>query len=165
MTAPPKLPSSPAPGEDSREAAGRGRAARIHASFARQAFMATLGASLVEVEPGRVVIEMARQEALTQQHGFVHAGAIASVVDSACGYAALSVMDEGTGVLSVEFKVNLIRPAAGERFRATGTVEQAGRTLVICRGEAEAWDGGAWKRIALMQATMMCLRDRTGLVD
>ena len=89
MTAPPTLPSSPAPGGDRREAAGRGLAARIHASFAGQAFMATLGASLVEVEPGRVVIEMARQEALTQQHGFVHAGAIASVVDSACGYAAL----------------------------------------------------------------------------
>jgi uncharacterized protein (TIGR00369 family) len=136
--------------------------ARVRASFARQAFMATLGARLVVVQPGQVVIELQFRPDLTQQHGFLHAGVIASVVDSACGYAALSLMPAGTGVLSVEFKINLMKPAAGSSFRALGKVVRAGRTLTVCTGELEA-DGGAI--VAVMQATMMTVRDQEGLAD
>src|SRR3954462_12484871 len=96
--------------------------ARVQASFDRQAFMQTVGARLVSVEPGRVIIEWPFSSSLTQQHGFLHAGVVAAVADSACGYAALSLMPPGVAVLSVEFKVNLMKPAAGERFRAVGNV-------------------------------------------
>jgi len=140
--------------------------ARIRASFDRQAFMATLGAELTSVRAGEVVIELPFRADLTQQHGFLHAGAVASVVDSACGYAALSVMEAGTAVLSVEFKINLMAPAAGTRFRATGRVLRAGRTLTVCAGEAHAVrEGKSDALIAIMQATMMGVRDRAGLTD
>jgi uncharacterized protein (TIGR00369 family) len=115
--------------------------------------MATLGAELVSVSPGEVVIELDHREDLTQQNGFLHAGATTAVVDSACGYAALTMMPEGSDVLSVEFKVNLLAPAAGKRFRATGKVVKAGRTLTVCQGEMVALDTG--KTVALMTATMI----------
>ena len=95
---------------------------RVRASFERQAAMATLGATLTRVSPGEVVLELAFRPELTQQHGFLHAGIVTSVMDSACGYAALSLMDAGAAVLTVEFKVNLLAPAQGARFRATGRV-------------------------------------------
>jgi uncharacterized protein (TIGR00369 family) len=129
--------------------------ARVRASFAKQAFMATLGARLASVEPGRVAIELPFRADLTQQHGFLHAGVVASIADSACGYAALSLMPPGAGVLSVEFKVNLMKPATGSRFVAVGTVVRTGRTLTVCSAEVEAHHDGASTVIALMQATMM----------
>jgi uncharacterized protein (TIGR00369 family) len=142
-------------------------AARVRASFARQTFMTTLGAELATVEPGLVVIELAFRNDLVQQHGFLHAGVVTSVVDSACGYAALSLMSAGAGVVSVEFKVNLMAPAVGERFRATGRVVRAGRTLTVCAGEMHALKDGALapSPIAIMQATMMALHERPGLTD
>lgn len=141
--------------------------ARIRGSFARQRFMRTLGAELSAVRPGEVVIALPFSDALTQQHGFLHAGAVSSVVDSACGYAALSLMPPGTGVLSVEFKVNMLAPAAGRRFEAVGRVRKAGRTITVCEGELRAFDGdeAAGTLVALMQGTMMTVRDRPGFTD
>jgi uncharacterized protein (TIGR00369 family) len=133
--------------------------ARVRASFGKQAFMVTLGARLTAVAPGEVTIELPFRADLTQQHGFLHAGVVTSVIDSACGYAALSVMPPGTAVLSVEFKVNLLKPAAGPLFRATGKVIRAGRTLTVCTGELEAL-GEPPALVAVMQATMMTLSDR-----
>lgn len=140
--------------------------ARVRASFARQTFMATLGAELQSVRPGEVVIALPFRAALAQQHGVLHAGAVTAVVDSACGYAALSLMDPGSGVMSVEFKVNLLAPAAGERFLAVGRVVRPGRTLTVCAGElrVERADG-AGDVTAIMQATMMAVRGRAGLTD
>lgn len=102
---------------------------RCRSSFAKQDFMTTLGARLVSVESGQAVIELPFRQDLTQQHGFLHAGALTSIADSACGYAALSMMSSDAAVLSVEFKINLMKPAAGETFRAVGKVVRAGRTL------------------------------------
>lgn len=141
---------------------------RIRRSFARQRFMATLGASLRAVRPGEVVIALPFLQALTQQHGFLHAGAVSSVVDSACGYAALSLMPPGAAVLSVEFKVNMLAPAAGSRFEAIGRVRKSGRTITVCEGELRAFaedDSGEGTLVALMQGTMMTVRDRPGLAD
>src|SRR4030095_9385940 len=125
-------------GELMDQAANPDFAARVQSSFDRQAFMRTVGARLVSVEPGQVVIEWPFGSHLTQQHGFLHAGVVAAVADSACGYAALSLMPRGVAVLSVEFKVNLMKPAAGELFRAVGKVIRAGRTLSVCSAEVEA---------------------------
>ncbi|HEX6850055.1 MAG TPA: PaaI family thioesterase [Candidatus Polarisedimenticolaceae bacterium] len=138
--------------------------ARVRSSFDRQAFMRTVAARLVSVEPGVVVIEWPFHSDLTQQHGFLHAGVVTAVADSACGYAAFSLMDEGAAVLSVEFKVNLMKPAAGERFRAEGRVVRAGRTLTVCAAEVRAYQGGEETTIAVMQGTMMAVRDKPGLV-
>jgi uncharacterized protein (TIGR00369 family) len=107
---------------------------KIKDSFNEQAFMKTLGAEIVHIEAGKVVIGCSKNAGLTQQHGFFHAGVLTSIVDSACGYAALSVMPEDADVLSVEFKVNLLRPATAARIIATGTVLKNGRTLVVCEG-------------------------------
>lgn len=139
--------------------------ARIRSSFARQAFMTTLGAELVAIEPGQVVIELPFRRDLTQQHGFLHAGVLAAVADSACGYAALSLMPAGAAVLSVEFKINLMQPAAGPRFRALGKVLRAGRTLTICTGEVQACKDDRQVVIAVMQATLMTIQDRSGMAD
>ena len=135
--------------------------ARVRASFARQAMMATLGAELVSVERGRVELALPHDERFTQQHGFVHAGAVAAVLDSACGYAAFSVMPPEAAVLTASYTINLLAPAVGERFRMTGTVVRAGRTLVVCRGDAFA--GDAATPFAVMQATLTALYDRPGL--
>ncbi|HVZ77883.1 MAG TPA: PaaI family thioesterase [Gemmatimonadaceae bacterium] len=144
--------------------------ARVRASFARQAFMQTLGAGLERVAPGEVVIALPFRDALAQQHGFLHAGVVTSVVDSACGYAALALMPAGAAVLSVEFKVNLMAPAAGTHFRAIGRVRKAGRTITVCEGELRAFTGepgsdDAGTVVAIMQGTMMAVRDRPGLTD
>jgi uncharacterized protein (TIGR00369 family) len=137
----------------------------VRASFARQQFMATLGARLERIVPGEVVIALPFRPELTQQHGFLHAGTVTAVVDSACGYAALSLMEPGAAVLSVEFKVNLLEPAAGARFLAIGRVLRSGRTLSVCSGEMRAVRPEGDVVIAVMQATMMAVRDRAGLAD
>ena len=135
--------------------------ARVRDSFARQAMMATLGAELVSVEPGRVELAIPHDERFTQQHGFMHAGAVAAVLDSACGYAAFSVMPPEAAVLTVSYSINLLAPAAGERFVMTGTVVRAGRTLVVCRGEAVADEAAV--PFAAMQATLTAVYDRPGI--
>jgi uncharacterized protein (TIGR00369 family) len=137
---------------------------RVRASFERQSFMATIGARLARVAPGEVDIELARRADLVQQHGFLHAGVLASAADSACGYAALSLMPAGAAVLSVEFKINLLAPAAGDRILARGRVIRAGRTVTVCWGEVIALDGDGDKTVATMVGTMMTVRDR-GLTD
>lgn len=107
---------------------------RIQNNFEKQAFMKTLSAEIVQIEEGKVVIACKKNDGLTQQHGFFHAGVLTSICDSACGYAALSVMPEDADVLSVEFKINLLRPATADKIIATGTVLKNGRTLVVCEG-------------------------------
>lgn len=140
-------------------------AARVRASFARQAMMATLGANLAAVEPGQVDITMPFHAGLTQQHGFLHAGVVTALVDSACGFAALSLMPPGTGVLSVEYKVNLLAPAQGARFLARGRVIRAGRTILVCAGDVFTERDGTSVTVATMLATMMVIRDRPGITD
>jgi len=144
-------------------------AARVQASFARQQFMATLGASLDAVRDGEVEIVLPFSAALTQQHGFIHAGAVTTIVDTACGFAALTRMPDDAAVLTTEFKVNLMSPAKGERLRAKGRVVRAGKTLMVCLGEVFAEDGGKdnmkSKQVALMTATMMVVGTGTGLRD
>jgi uncharacterized protein (TIGR00369 family) len=139
--------------------------ARVRASFARQRFMTLLGAELEHVAAGETRIRLPFHADLTQQHGFLHAGAVTTVVDSACGYAALTLMEPGAAVLSVEFKVNLMAPAEGSALVATGRVVRAGRTLTVCSGEVHAMQGDAEVPVAIMQATIMAVRERAGLAD
>ena len=139
--------------------------ARVQASFARRAMMTTLGATLERVAPGEVDIRLPFRADLTQQHGFLHAGAMTTVVDSACGYAALTLMPPGAAVLTVEFKVNLMAPGKGESIVARGRVLRAGRTLTICAGDVFAIEGGEEKLVVTMLATVMTVRDRPGLSD
>jgi uncharacterized protein (TIGR00369 family) len=127
--------------------------------------MATLGARLASVTPGEVVIELPWREDLGQQHGVLHAGAVAAVADSACGYAALSLMPAGAAVMSVEFKVNLLAPGRGERFVAHGRVRRAGRTLTVCEGSVRAIDRDDEREVAIMTATMIRLDGRPDLAD
>jgi uncharacterized protein (TIGR00369 family) len=141
---------------------------RVRASFARQAAMHTLGVTLERVAPGEVALALPFRADLTQQHGFLHAGIVTAVVDSACGYAALTLMEPGAAVLSVEFKVQLLAPAGGTRFRATGRVVRAGRTLTVVAGELLAFEPDASDDgtvVALLNGTMMAVRDRPGLAD
>src|SRR5579859_2411919 len=136
-------------------------AARIQASFERQAMMGTLGVRIAAVRRGRVELAVDHDDRFTQQHGFLHGGAVAAVLDSACGYAAFTVMPPDAAVLTASYTINLLAPAAGQRFVMTGEVIRAGRTLVVCRGEATA--DGAAKPFAVMQATMTALYDRPGI--
>lgn len=129
--------------------------ARVRASFARQAFMKTLGATLRDVSPGEVVIELMPRADLAQQHGYVHAGVVTSIADSACGYAANTLMAAGSEVLSVEFKVNLLAPANGSSLVARGRVLRAGRTLTVCQGDVFAWGPGGERHVTAMLATMI----------
>jgi len=131
--------------------------ARVRASFARQRFMATLGARLARLEPGLCEIELAYRDELTQQHGYLHAGALSSIADSAGGYAAYSLMPADSSVLAVEFKVNLLEPGRGQRFVGRGRVVRAGRRLSVCELEVEAWDGGRMQRCLIGTQTVMCL--------
>lgn len=133
---------------------------RIAASFQAQGLMATLGAELALVSEGEVHISLPFSERLSQQHGYMHAGAITSILDSACGYAALTKAPAGCEVVTAEFKINLLRPALGERFLAIGRVQNAGRSLTVCTGEVQAFSGpeAAPKVVAIMQATIATLR-------
>ena len=128
---------------------------RIRASFAKQKAMQTIGATIGDVHPGEVNIELPYSEHITQQDGFLHAGIITTIVDSACGYAAYTLMPADSRVLSVEFKINFMSPAIGETFAAIGKVIKSGRTLTICQGEVLAFKDGKSKLVALMQATMI----------
>jgi len=139
--------------------------ARVRASFAKQGLMRTLGASLVRVSPGAVEVAMAPSPSVTQQHGFVHAGAVTAIADSAAGYAALSLMPAGVGVLTTEFKVNLVAPAVGDRILARARVIKPGRTLTLVQSEVFAEADGREKMVALMTATMMTMEGRPGLTD
>lgn len=134
---------------------------RVQESFARQAFMKTLGAKIEPRNQGEVEIRFPFHPSLTQQNGFVHAGAITSILDSACGYAALSVAPEGYDVLSVEFKVNFLAPAVGEEFCARSHVKRAGKTLIVSAADAFAKNNGQEKLVATMLATIMALKPTT----
>jgi uncharacterized protein (TIGR00369 family) len=142
-----------------------GFAERVRRSFAAQPMMATIGALLERVEPGAVDIALPVAPHIRQQHGFVHAGAVSTVADTACGFAALTLMPAGAGVLTTEFKINLMAPAAGERLLARGRVIRSGRTLIVTQAEVFAEAGGASRLIALMTATMMTIEGRDGIVD
>lgn len=136
---------------------------RIEESFRRQALLATLGARLARVAEGEADIELPWSPAIQQQHGFAHAGAIATIADSACGYACLTKMPEGSAVLSVEFKINLLAPAVGDVFVARGRVVRVGRTIGVATAEVAARAAGkADVVIAIMQATMMRVEPRGG---
>lgn len=132
-------------------------AERVWASFQQQTVMAAIGASVRSVAPGAVEIELPFRADLCQQDGFLHAGIVTTIVDSACGYAAYTLMPTGAWVLSVEFKINFLAPAVGERFIARGTVARAGRNLTVCTGEVVALSQDSERVIALMQATMMAV--------
>ena len=122
-----------------------------------------MNASLVAVRPGEVELEFPYHTSLTQQHGFIHGGIVSTLLDSACGYAAFSLMAEKTAVLSIEFKVNLLSPAKGEHFRAIGKVKKRGRTITVTEGELFAYADGKQKLVATMVGTMMAIYDRAGM--
>jgi uncharacterized protein (TIGR00369 family) len=137
---------------------------RVRESFARQQAMATIGAELTSVTPGVVEIELAHDERLTQQHGFLHAGVISTALDSACGYAAYSLMPADAAVLTIEFKVNLLAPGKGERFLFRGSVTKPGRTIIVADGQAYALGAdGETRLIATMTGTMMTVLGREGI--
>ncbi|WP_306226793.1 PaaI family thioesterase [Bosea beijingensis] len=138
---------------------------RIRSSFAKQGLMATLGASLGTVAPGRIEIVLRPSPAVSQQHGFVHAGAVSAIADSAAGYAALSLMPPGRGVLTTEFKINLVAPAMGERIVARGEVVKSGRTLTLAQAKVFAEPGGQEKLVALLTATLMAIEGQVGVSD
>jgi len=138
-------------------------AQRVEDSFERQRIMKTLNATLVEVAPGTTVIQMPYRVEITQQHGFVHAGAMATILDSACGYAAYTLMPKDAAVLSIEYKINMLAPAKGELVIARARVVRAGRTISVVQGSAYSVDSGNEKHVAEMVATMMTIRDRDGL--
>lgn len=132
-------------------------AEKVRGSFVRQRIMALLGAELSVVEPGRVEIVLPFREDLTQQHGFVHAGVLSTIADSAGGYAALTLMEESSSILGVEFKMNFLRPAAGERMVATGRVVKPGSRLSFTELEVHAWSGDEKKLVATGQQTAIQL--------
>jgi uncharacterized protein (TIGR00369 family) len=136
--------------------------ARVRASFAAQRVMETLGARLARVAPGEVDVELAFRDDLTQQNGFLHAGIVSTILDSACGYAAFTLMPADAGVLSIEFKVNLLAPAVGERVIARGRVVRAGRTISVCTADAFALRDGAERHVSTMTATLMTVLPREG---
>ncbi len=137
-----------------------GFAERVWASFGRQRFMTLIGARLIRVEPGHVQIELPFREDLGQQHGFIHAGATAAIADSAGGYAAFSLFPADASVLTVEFKLNLLAPAQGEKLIATGKALRSGRTLTVCNLEVAAVADGVATLCATGLQTLMCLRGR-----
>ena len=137
---------------------------RIRKSFVRQVIMDTFGASLANVSAGAVEIRLPYNKSLTQQHGFLHAGAVATILDSACGYAALTLAEAGDGVLAVEYKINFLSPAVGDEIVARGNVTRAGTTVTVCTGDAFSIKDGVEKIVAKMLATMMIVTGR-GLTD
>ena len=142
------------------EPAFAGYAARVRASFARQGAMALIGAEIVDVAPGYCALALAPRPETSQQHGYVHAGILATLVDSAGGYAGYTLFPEDSSVLTVEFKLNLLAPAAGERLVAEGRVIKPGRTLAITQGEVHAERGGTRTLVALMQQTLMVMHGK-----
>ena len=135
-------------------------AERVRSSFARQGAMKTLGAELIAVEPGYCAIALVPRPEIAQQHGYVHAGVVGAIVDSAGGYAGFTLFPPSASVLTVEFKLNLLAPAAGERLVAEGFVVKPGRTLTITRGEVHAQDRGKHTLVAIMQQTLMVMHGK-----
>lgn len=133
---------------------------RIRNSFEKQEAMKTIGAKLVTVMPGEVHIEFSFLESLTQQHGYIHAGIITTVVDSACGYAAYTLMPAESEVLTIEYKVNFMFPANGNRFKGVGRVIKPGRNITVCSGDIISFDGEKEKIVATMLATMISVGKR-----
>ena len=131
----------------------------VAASFAQQSIMSLIGARLTLVEPGIVEITRPYRKDLTQQNGYLHAGIVTTIADSACGYAAFTLMPAGTGVLSVEFKVNLLRPAKGDTFLSRAEVIKAGKTLTVVRADVFALTENKPTLIATMQGTMICVSE------
>lgn len=142
------------------EPQAEGYEARVRESFALQGAMATLGASLLRIAPGVVEIGLPWAAGLSQQHGFLHAGMVATALDSACGYAGFTLMPADTGILTIEYKINLLAPAKGQRFRMVGQVIKPGRTITVTEGRAYAIDDGREKLIATMGATLMTIAGR-----
>jgi len=136
----------------------------VRDSFASQQLMTTIGARLTRVAPAEIEIRVPFRPDLTQQHGFLHAGVVTAVLDSACGYAALSLMPKEAGVLTVEFKTNLLAPARGNELIARGRVIRAGRTITVCAAEASMHTEGTETSVATMLATIMTIRDRGDIV-
>ncbi len=132
---------------------------RAHETFARQAFMRLIGGEMVSCGPGRCVVAVPWTDALGQQRGFLHGGVTAAIADTACGFAALSLMPPGSAPLTVEFKINLLAPGLGERFAASAQVVRAGRTLTIVDCDVTAERAGRTTSIARMLATLMCLEN------
>jgi uncharacterized protein (TIGR00369 family) len=151
------MPSTPPPSFQPKDP---GFEARVRESFARQRAMETFAIGIARIAPGEVILEMPYTAALTQQHGFVHGGVVTTALDTACGYAAFSLMPAEAAVLTVEFKVNLLAPAKGERFVFVGRVIKPGRTINVCEAESFAFDGGREKFIATMSATIMTVTGR-----
>ena len=137
-----------------------GYAERVRDSFARQGAMALIGASIVDVAAGYCSIALVPRPEVAQQHGYVHAGILATLVDSAGGYAGFTLFAEDSSILTVEYKLNLLAPAAGERIVAEGFVVKPGRTLAITRGEVHAEQGGRRTLVAIMQQTLMVMRGK-----
>jgi len=129
----------------------------IKQSFAKQTIMGLIGAELTRVEPGVIEITLPYRADLAQQHGYLHAGIVTTIADSACGYAAYSLMPANSEVLSVEFKVNLLRPAKGEMFSAVAEVVKAGKTLTVVRADVFGIEGERRDLVATMLGTMICL--------
>jgi uncharacterized protein (TIGR00369 family) len=151
----------PAPQPPAFTPAFDGYAARVRDSFARQGAMALIGARLADVQPGYCAIELTPRAEIAQQHGYVHAGVVSAIVDSAGGYAGYSLFPEDSSVLTVEFKLNLLAPAAGDRLVAEGFVVKPGRTLAVTRGEVHAERNGARQLVALMQQTLMVMHGKS----
>ncbi|MCZ6488813.1 MAG: PaaI family thioesterase [Gammaproteobacteria bacterium] len=131
--------------------------ARVEKSFSDQAVMKTIGASIEAISPGKIEIEFPYQSNLTQQNGFIHAGIVSTVLDSACGYAAFSLMPLDVSVLTIEFKINLLSPATGDRFRGYGKVKKAGRTISVAEAELYAFSDQGKKLVATMVGTLMAV--------
>lgn len=134
--------------------------ARARSAFEAQRVMRTIGARVTRVAPGEVEIELPFREELTQQNGFLHAGIVTTVLDSACGGAALTLMPADAGVLSIEFKTNLLAPARGELLIVRARVVRAGRTVTVCTADALMRDGGREVHVATMLGTMMTIVPR-----
>ncbi len=133
-------------------------AEEIRSSFAKQGIMRLIGAELDRVEPGMVEIRLPYRADLTQQHGYLHAGIVTTIADSACGYAAFSLMPADSDVLSVEFKINLLRPAQGQNFLARAEVVKSGKTLTVVQADVFAVSDQGNRLIATMQGTIICLK-------
>ena len=133
---------------------------RVEESFNRQDVMKTLHVSILDIRPGEIELAFPYQQKFTQQHGFIHAGIVSTVLDSACGYAAFSLMPEDAAVLTIEFKINLLSPAKGDHFRAIGKVKKAGKTITVTEGELFACSEQGEKLAATMVGTIMAVYDR-----
>ncbi len=132
---------------------------KVIESFDQQGVMKTLKASILDIQPGRVELKLPYSETLTQQHGFIHAGIVSTILDNACGYAAFTLMPENAAVLSIEFKVNFLSPASGDWFRAVAKVKKPGRTITVAEGELFANTDGEEKLVATMLGTIIAVYD------